>query len=320
MVTRSPGGKKPSHPKARPMRPEQFFSRRNLQKLLKRPDREAVIIEINQRVQEFPFFAIRSEIISTIKGVDTSGLKEGVLAKMKKQKEHFGDFLRHIKELRFLFTDDELREVITKHYKQFRFSIFMQREHLERLFSGDFFDQHAEDLFKNPQLRELFLLFNADKPFESFSDPQKEKIEGQIECKEPLEVEVGTDREPGFACGGLEDNFISALRKKKGVVKVNGIALGKYYHRKAGSKEEMELKASLVFPANQLTTSGSIIWRDYAYSASMQQHAIIAEAIQNGEPECDIPNIRVRPVRPLIGVTSKKLFRDYKKQFGKGKK
>jgi len=39
-------------------------------------------------------------------------------------------------------------------------------------------------------------------------------------------------KEPGFACGGMEKNFLEAAKSGQGICLINDTFYAKYYHRK----------------------------------------------------------------------------------------
>jgi len=54
-----------------------------------------------------------------------------------------------------------------------------------------------------------------------------------------------------------------------------------------------------------------VVWQDMIYTPSEGHHRHIEQAIDAGVLQVTIPDLALRPTRPLINVTSASLFTEY---------
>ncbi len=224
--------------------------------------------------------------------------------------EHPQNFLSFTPQLRDILPDVELRENFLTVHRNHPWEFYTRcPEGVEALFPNAYFRnllQKGVDFFQDPVLFKIFQFNNAARLLSAI---EGEELQAGIQAKLPTpnvkEVNMGQRKEGGFACGGMERNFAEAARKGSGLVKVNGDFLAKMYHRKGAEKAT---KVTVMANENGMTPEGAVVWQDYLYATSQGQHEPLVEAINSQQRELVLPNFILRPVRPTIGLTSKRLF------------
>ena len=216
--------------------------------------------------------------------------------------------LKNINQARALIPEEDLRRHLTQIHKTNPKQFYNDADSFKCFFTPHYF----EEAFGNYSLADdqdffsLFLTYFAGTPLISFKPGTRSILEEKVGDKE-ISTLVGEHREQGFACGGMEKNFYDAIMKGKGVTIVNDHLMAKFHHRKGDSK-----KVSFISDDNYRTNNGYVLWENMFYAPSGDVHSQIANAITEGEKSIQVPDLIVRPVRPIVGTTSKALFAEYK--------
>ncbi|HRH93815.1 MAG TPA: hypothetical protein PKV72_04780 [Candidatus Peribacteria bacterium] len=218
-------------------------------------------------------------------------------------------YLGYFDRVQRFFPDEELRPRMVEVHKTHPWLFYTHGSTLESLFPNEYFRRlmaDGTDIFTDPDLLRIFQLFNAEMPIISYSEQIRNRMRMLLETEEQADVYVEQPKEAGFACGGMEKNFLQAARERRGLVAVNGgQLLAKHFHAKGADKAK---KVSYVAPKTQETVEGYMLWGDYIYAPTDGQHVHVIEALERGERDVTIDHLTVKPVRPLIGTTSKQIF------------
>ncbi len=213
------------------------------------------------------------------------------------------NWLRYVAQMREFLPDEDIRLAALSIYKQSPWFFYNHADVLKQIFPNEWFRKliHEDTLdLRNSPLWEMFLLFNGHSLPESFGSPLDQYINEEIRNLEEENVDLMWIKEPGFACGGMEKNFLEAAKTGEGICLVNNLFHAKYYHRKWDPA-----KVTYLPKGTFKTLNGYIVWRDYFYSPSNGQHWATIEAIKAGTKEITIPDLCVKAVRPTIHLTSK---------------
>lgn len=216
--------------------------------------------------------------------------------------------LNNVAELRHFFPDEDLRARLLLIHAKSPWTFYIKAEGMKDLFSVDFFKEQIKDNdfdFEDNLFR-LFQLFYSSASLGAFGETIRRSLEERLEGAPEINVRVGEMREPGFACGGMERNYLEASKSGAGLCLVNGCFLAKYFHRKGDAK-----KVSIIADQNYRTINGGVIWEGYLYAPTNGQHAQMMEAIEQGEKEIHISNLVLRPSRPMVGITSQDVFQAF---------
>ncbi len=227
--------------------------------------------------------------------------------------EHPQSYLGFLPKLRDVFPDGELREHLLALHRKYPWDFYTRcPEGIEALFPNDFFRQKMSigvDPFQDDDLFKIFQFNNAARLLAALEgDDLRARVSERMESKETREVLIGARKDPGFACGGMERNFMEAARRGEGLVRVNEHFLAKMYHRKG---EDKAVKVTVLSDANAMTTKGGVLWKDYLYATSQGQHVPIVNAIASRTTDIEISDFVLRPVRPTIGFGSSQVFSQF---------
>lgn len=211
------------------------------------------------------------------------------------------NWLRYVPQMREILTDEEIREMALEIYRKSPWFFYNHKDAIEKIFPNEWFRklQHDWINLQSSEFWKIFLLFNWHSLPESFGSPFDKIMNKSMEWISEEEVNLLGAKEPWFACGGMEKNFLEAASNKKWICLVNGLFHAKYYHRRSDPAKVAYL------PTKRFKTrNGYIIWEDYFYSPSHGQHDAIIKAIEKWEPNITVPDLVVKAVRPSIGLTS----------------
>ncbi|MFO0780763.1 MAG: hypothetical protein U0519_02640 [Candidatus Gracilibacteria bacterium] len=216
-------------------------------------------------------------------------------------------YVKHMPEIgRFLEDPDKIRKHFISYHAKNPWYFYCYKDQLKDFFTPGYFEElltSGVDFFNDPQLFAIFRIFNADVAVEA----QPAIIQVRLRALVPKESELGATvlaaREPGFACGGLEKNYMEAKARGEGLCVVNGEYMAKKFHRKSEAK-----KVTLV-PKETRRSADTFVWADHVYAPSQGMHQDIEEALNEGKKEVELPHLAIRPVRPLINLTSEQIFK-----------
>ncbi len=282
------------------------FGTSDLNKLVRthQGNRDRIIPEVKLLVWEDPELVLKVIRVQTyLTAEEVRSAIERVFIEKRPE-----SYLPHIDQLQNHIPDEELRERLIGIHRTHPWVFYINAPHLQPLFPNEFFRRlldQGHDFFRDDELFKIFLLWNAQMPLMSFNARIQQGLRSRMESAEEADVFIEEPREPGFACGGMDKNFHEAAKEGKGLCLVNGLLLGKHYHTKGADKAN---KVTYVARRSQPTTQGKALWSDEIYAPSDGQHAIVVDAIEQGRSTVEIPHLTLRPVRPLIDVTSRKLF------------
>jgi hypothetical protein len=217
------------------------------------------------------------------------------------------NWLRYVQQMREFLQDEDIRLAALAIYRQSPWFFYNHSDILKQIFPNEWFkkkvNEEGLDLRKS-ELWNMFLLFNGHSLPESFGPPIDEFIQSSI--NDVWEVDVGLlwTKEPGFACGGMEKNFLEAAKTGMGICVINESFYAKYYHRKWDPA-----KVTYLPKETYRTNNWYIIWEDYFYSPSNWQHWITIEAIKAGERSITINDLALKAVRPTIWLKTAEITR-----------
>lgn len=227
--------------------------------------------------------------------------------------EHPQSYLGFLPKIRDIFPDGDLREHLLAVHKQYPWDFYTRcPEGIEALFPNDFFRQMMADgidPFEDDHLFKIFQFNNAARLLDALQgEDLKAGVGKRVVPSVSREVMIGERKDPGFACGGMERNFMEAARQGEGLVRVNEGFLAKLYHSKGSDKA---VKVTVLSDATAMTSEGAVVWKDYLYATSQGQHVPIVDAIASGTTDIEIPNLILRPIRPTIGLRSSRVFGEF---------
>ncbi len=269
-------------------------------------NRDEIVAELEREVQGDPEVVLRlADKVQPFLSVDI--IRSAMLTVMAA--DHPERYLPYLHKVQNFFPDEELRERMRGVHRTHPWMFYTHGQTLKPLFPNEYFKRQMDqgiDIFRDPDLRSIFLLFNAPMAIASYGENIRDRMRRMLDTEEQADVYMEQAKEPGFACGGMEKNFLQAAREGRGLCTVNGgQLLAKHYHAKGADKAK---KVSYVAPGNQETVEGYMLWRDYIYAPTDGQHVPIIQALERGDRDVTIEHLTVKPVRPLIGTTSKQLF------------
>lgn len=214
-------------------------------------------------------------------------------------------WIRYTKKIRDYIPDEELREHVLKIYTASPWWFYTQAEALQDLFPNEYFKTLLwdNDDFEDLRMKKLFLLYNAHQAPEAFSGKLQDMLLSDVSGASLVDVDVIGYKEPWFACGGMERNYMEAMITGKGVCLVNWTLFAKFYH----SKWE-PAKVSFLPAKTYKAKNGFVLWKDYFYAPSNGQHELVMEAIQRWQKTLTIPDLHTKSVRPCIDVTSESIL------------
>lgn len=227
--------------------------------------------------------------------------------------EHPQSYLGFLPKLRDIFPDGDLREHLLAVHSKYPWDFYTRcPEGIESLFPNDLFRQimaDGVDPFEEDPLFKIFQFNNAARLLDALGgDDLRASLSKRVEPTITREVLIGARKDAGFACGGMERNFMEAARKGEGLVRINKGFLAKMYHRKG---EDKAVKVTVLSDTSARTSEGAIVWKDYLYATSQGQHIPIVEAIASRTTDIEISNFVLRPVRPTIGLGSSRIFSEF---------
>lgn len=215
------------------------------------------------------------------------------------------NWLRYVPQMREFLQDEEIRPAALAIYEQSPWFFYNHSEGLKQIFPNEWFkkliSEEGLDL-KNSPLWNMFLLFNWHSLPESFGSPVDKFIDEAITGMSQENVSLLWIKEPGFACGGMEKNFLEAAKSGQGICVVNDTFYAKFYHRKWDPA-----KVTYLPKKDFRTNNWYVVWPDYFYSPSNGQHWATIEAIKAGTKHITIPDLVVKAVRPTIGLKSEQI-------------
>jgi hypothetical protein len=223
-------------------------------------------------------------------------------------------FIKFIANARDIMPDDEIRDILCRIHETHDFVFYSNASEFKVIFPNEYFSRKLSensDFFKdNPKMFKIFLIYNAYGPLHAFGDAVQDALLSMLDTGDETPVGIDEPKNGGFACGGMDRNFYEAVERNEGVCLVNGLFLAKCFHTKGNAR-----KLTYIAGKNQLTTDGHFLWRDFIYAPAEGQHKVILDAIEKGEKEVNIPDLIVKPVRPLRGKSnSNDLFAEFEKQ------
>jgi hypothetical protein len=278
-----------------------------VRKIILKAEGDKAIIEkgIAEQTANDPFFPLQhikareyldhSQIRSAIEQVLKAGHPEKYLP-------HFGFFRQHLQ-------DEELRPHVLNIHEKHPWQFYIHGEKLKDLFPSLFFKDLSikdKDFLKDPNLGPIFLLYYSNLYLSAVNPKLREYFVEHIEEKSFAGVRIEEPKDPGFACGGMEKNYRQAAKNNTGLCRVNGgLLLAKLYHAKQNVDAK---KIAYICRDSQVTTSGQILWSNYLYAPTEGQHQIIIDAISRGQKDVHVDGLKIKPIRPLIGETSRSIY------------
>lgn len=206
--------------------------------------------------------------------------------------------LNNPKEARLYFSDSELGDRLRDIHFQHPWDFYTHAEDFSYVFPSNELVKDIDDKFG----MKLFLYYCFDAPLESFSEETQKLLRPHIDMT-VVDAVVGPRRESGFACGGMEANYRTAIKEGVGYTVVNDVFLAKMFHRKGEAK-----KASLISNGNFKSKNNYVVWENVVYAPSNGCEGRIIEAIAQDKKDIHIDGLTIRPVRPIIGYSSNDFF------------
>lgn len=223
--------------------------------------------------------------------------------------DHPESYLPYLKSVQNFFPDEDLRTRMIGVHHSHPWMFYTHGRSLRELFPNEYFRRLVDeglDIFKNEDLLRIFQLYNAQMAIVSFNEKMQRHMRSLLDTEEQADVYIEQSKEAGFACGGMEKNYLQAAREGRGLCTVNGgQLLAKHFHAKGADKAK---KVSYVAPKTQETMEGYMLWKDYLYAPTDGQHTAVISALEAGERDVTIPHLTVKPIRPMIGATSAQIF------------
>jgi hypothetical protein len=225
------------------------------------------------------------------------------------QHERPEKYLPYIGFFRAHLQDEVLRprmiDVHAKHPWQF----YIHSEQLKDLFPSHYFkdlQKQNVDFLNDPKLAPIFLMYFSHIHLSAVNPDLKDYVLQQVETARPAAIRILDPKDAGFACGGMEKNYRQAVKNDTGLCLINdGLLLAKLYHAKENVSAK---KVAFICRDTQITSSNQILWSNYLYAPAEGQHTAVIDAINSGQNELHIDDLKVRPIRPLIGDTSRSIY------------
>ncbi len=204
--------------------------------------------------------------------------------------------------------NEELRKQLIEQHKKTPWEFYIHAEEFSELFPKLFFENQfkANPKITTTELFDIFLFYNANIALNAFSQETRTILKTQLSKSRSLDITIGETKDAGFACGGLEQNYHAAIAEQKGICIVNNVLLAKLYHRKTDAK-----KLFFVATESRMGANGYPIWNNMIYAPTGEQHTEIIHAVTQGHKHTHVEDLVIKPVRPLIGTTSKELLAEY---------
>jgi|GEM_PF-4920207 len=226
---------------------------------------------------------------------NSDALRDIFVASIDKDYKHL---LNNPREARLYFSDDELSTRLSDIHSQHPWDFYNHAEPFSFVFPSSKLIQNLDD----KSGMKLFLFYCFDAPLESFSEAAQKKIKEHVDFR-VVNASIGPRKESGFACGGMELNYKTAISEGKGYCLVNDVFLAKMFHRKTEAK-----KVSLISRNNFKSTNNYLVWADVIYAPSNGGEKQIIDAITQGQDKLYIDDLIIRPTRPIIGYSSTDFF------------
>lgn len=218
-------------------------------------------------------------------------------------------YLQYIPFFRQHLQDEHLQSHLVNIHAKQPWQFYTHGEHVQGLFPRLYFNallNQGKDFLADANLGPIFLLYYSHNQLASWNDEMRKYLRQHIAGQEVAQVRILDPKDAGFACGGMEKNYRQAARNDTGLCEVNGgLLLAKLYH----AKESVEAKkVAYICRETRETSSEQILWNNYLYAPAEGQHQLLIDAISRGDRKIEIWDLKIRPIRPLIGETSKSIY------------
>lgn len=264
---------------------------------------------ITQKVQENPLHLVQNP--EAWKYLEKTIVEEAAKKILEEYSIH--DWMRYAVNLTTYVPIDDVREKILENFSRNPKSLQDSAEKIRELFHEDYFEQKLSQPTNRKQdaIISLLLLFHSFKQLNSYHHRTREILKEKSQYAPMIDAVVLWEKSPfWFSCWWMEENFRKAAKNDEWLCLINGGFFAKFYHANAEALKVTYLPAKTYVAQNWF-----IIWEDFFYAPTKDDHQKIQKAIKKWQDQLFIPDMQIKAIRPSFGITSEEIVQITKEKF-----